>query len=81
MALTFFCIYQGFVLFRATTFAMAAAMMHQLCGCRPPGPVVSHPYGYGLFWAIVVASPCSPRRLRPWWERVSLRVPRPGTGL
>jgi alginate O-acetyltransferase complex protein AlgI len=75
MALTFFCVYQGFVLFRAVTFTDAAAMWHRLW-VPVHGPAVVHPAGYGFFWTIVagfvlahVAGVCR------WWERLSARLP------
>jgi alginate O-acetyltransferase complex protein AlgI len=77
MALTFFCVYQGFVLFRAQTFATAAAMMRRMW-VPTPGPVVVHPYGYGLFWLIVAGFVlCHVAACRQWWDRLSLRVPAP----
>jgi alginate O-acetyltransferase complex protein AlgI len=77
MALTFFCVYQGFVLFRATTFAAAADMLNRLW--RPAdGPAISHPYGYGLFWALVAGFFfCHVAGCRRWWDRLSLRLPTP----
>ncbi len=79
-ALTFFCIYQGFVLFRSPTFATASAMYHRLW-VSAAGPSVGHPFGIGFFWAIVagfvlfhVAGCCH------WWEKVSLRLPSPILG-
>jgi alginate O-acetyltransferase complex protein AlgI len=80
MALTFFCVYQGFVLFRAQTFAATQAMYHRLW-VPVSGGGVEHPYGYGLFWCILagfvlahVAGCCR------WWERLSLRLPTPILG-
>lgn len=80
MALTFFCVYQGFVLFRAQTFAVTQAMYHRLW-VPVSGVGVAHPYGYGLFWCIIggfvlghVAGYCR------WWERLSLRLPTPILG-
>ena len=80
MALTFFCVYQGFVLFRAPSFDKAAAMLHRLW-VPAAGPVVPHPYGYWYFWAVVAGfvlfhvAAC-----RHWWERVNLRLPVPVLG-
>jgi hypothetical protein len=80
MALTFFFVYQGFVLFRAETFVHARAMYYRLW-VPADGPVVVHPYGYGLFWILVggfvlghVAA------CRRWWDRLSLRLPSPALG-
>jgi alginate O-acetyltransferase complex protein AlgI len=80
MALTFFFVYQGFVLFRAETFVHARLMYHRLW-VPADGPGVTHPYGYGLFWIIVggfvlghVAA------CRRWWDRLSLRLPTPALG-
>ena len=77
MALTFFCGYQAFVLFRAPNFATAAEMFHQMW-CPTAGPAIDHPYGYVLFWIIVAGfvlfhvAGCG-----RWWERLSLRLPVP----
>jgi alginate O-acetyltransferase complex protein AlgI len=77
MAVTFFCIYQGFVLFRATTFATATAMLHRLW-VPAAGPGVNHPYGPGFFWAIAAGFVlCHVAASRRWWERMSLRLPAP----
>jgi alginate O-acetyltransferase complex protein AlgI len=77
MALTFFCIYQGFVLFRAATFATTTAMYQRLW-VPVDGRAIDHPYGYGFFWSIVagfiffhVAA------VGRFWERVSVRLPTP----
>src|SRR5205814_1459281 len=77
LALTFFCVYQGFVLFRAPAFATATAMLHRLW-VPAAGAGIVHPIGYGFFWSIVagvvlchVAAGCR------WWEKVSLRLPAP----
>jgi alginate O-acetyltransferase complex protein AlgI len=81
MALTFFCVYQGFVLFRAQTFGLARAMFVRLWS-PADGPGVAHPYGYGLFWllvaGVVLAHVAACRR---WWDRLSLRLPTPVLGL
>jgi alginate O-acetyltransferase complex protein AlgI len=81
MALTFFCVYQGFVLFRAQTFATASAMFGRLW-VPTAGPGIDHPYGLVFFWAIVagfvlfhVAAHCR------WWEKLNLRLPAPAVGL
>jgi alginate O-acetyltransferase complex protein AlgI len=80
MALTFFCVYQGFVLFRAPTFAIARAMFHRLW-LPVEGLGVQHPYGYGLFWYIVVGFVlCHVAACRRWWDRISLRLPTPILG-
>jgi alginate O-acetyltransferase complex protein AlgI len=77
MALTFFCVYQGFVLFRAPTFATAQAMFHRLW-VPAAGPAIHHSYGHGFFWAILAGvvlfhvAGC-----RRWWESISLRLPAP----
>jgi hypothetical protein len=77
MALTFFCVYQGFVLFRAVTFADTTAMYSRLW-VPTSGPAIGHPYGYGLLWCIVsgffLAHVAGYWR---WWERISLRLPTP----
>jgi alginate O-acetyltransferase complex protein AlgI len=80
MALTFFCVYQGFVLFRAPTFATATAMLHRLW-VPAAGARVLHPYGYTLF-AILVAGCVLAHvaAVRRWWERLSLRLPAPALG-
>ncbi len=75
--LTFFCVYQGFVLFRAVTFPDATAMLHRLW-VWGKGPLVVHPYGYGFFWTIVagffLAHVAGYYR---WWDRLSVRLPAP----
>jgi alginate O-acetyltransferase complex protein AlgI len=77
MALTFFCIYQGFVLFRSPTFAIATTMWHQLW-VPTPGPGIVHPYGYLVFWCIVIGfflfHVAAYGRL---WEKINLRLPTP----
>jgi alginate O-acetyltransferase complex protein AlgI len=77
VALTFFCVFQGFVLFRAQSFGEAAEMLGRLW-CFTGGACVVHPYGHVLFWALVVgcflahvAGCCH------WWERLSVRLPAP----
>jgi alginate O-acetyltransferase complex protein AlgI len=80
MALTFFCIYQGFVLFRAPTFATATALLHRLW-VPAPGMEVAHPFGYGLLWAIVAGFVLAyVAAWGRWWERLSLRLPAPLVG-
>jgi alginate O-acetyltransferase complex protein AlgI len=80
MALTFFCVYQGFVLFRCTTFASARAMLHRLY-VHAEGPSVAHPYGHSLFWMIVAGFVlCHVAACGRWWEKVSLRLPAPVVG-
>jgi alginate O-acetyltransferase complex protein AlgI len=80
MALTFFCVYQGFILFRATTFATAAAMFQRLW-LPVEGPDVNHPLGYGVFWVIVVGFVLAHvAACRQWWDRLSLRLPTPILG-
>ncbi len=80
MALTFFFVYQGFVLFRAQTFGLARAMYHRLW-VPADGLGVVHPYGYGLFWLIVGGFVlCHVAAVRRWWDRFSLRVPAPVLG-
>ena len=77
MALTFSCIFLGFILFRAPTFATAAAMWHRLWFAAE-GPGVPHPYGYSLFWVILAGFVfCHVAAGRQWWERLSLRLPAP----
>jgi alginate O-acetyltransferase complex protein AlgI len=77
MALTFFCIYQGFVLFRATTFGTAATMMHRLW-VPADGPGIMHPFGYGFFWAIVTGFVLfHVAAVGRWWEKLSVRLPSP----
>jgi hypothetical protein len=77
MAVTFFCIYQAFVLFRATTFVTATAMLHRLW-VPAAGPAVEHPYGHGFFWSIVAGFVlCHVAASRRWWEKMSLRLPAP----
>jgi alginate O-acetyltransferase complex protein AlgI len=77
LALTFFCGYQAFVLFRAPTFATATEMLHQMW-CPMAGPAIAHHYGYVLFWVIVAGfvlfHVAAYGRL---WERLSLRLPVP----
>ena len=80
MALTFFCVYQGFVLFRAATFAAAADMFGRLWS-PAAGLAIWHPYGYPLFWGIVAGFVlCHVAGCRRWWERLSLRLPAPAVG-
>jgi alginate O-acetyltransferase complex protein AlgI len=80
MALTFFCVYQGFVLFRAPTFAAARAMLHRLW-VPAAGPGAEGIFGYGYFWAVLAGvvlfhvAGC-----RRWWERASLRLPAAALG-
>jgi alginate O-acetyltransferase complex protein AlgI len=77
MAVTFFCIYQGFVLFRATTFGAATAMLHRLW-VPAAGAGIIHPYGYGLFWTIVAGFVLfHVAAVGRWWEKLSLRLPSP----
>jgi alginate O-acetyltransferase complex protein AlgI len=77
MALTFFCSYGAFVLFRAPTFATTTAMYHRLV-VPFDGPPIAHPYGYGLFWTIVVGFILfHVAAVGKWWEKFSLRVPTP----
>jgi alginate O-acetyltransferase complex protein AlgI len=79
-ALTFFFIYQGFVLFRAQSFDLAAAMLRQMW-LPTAGPVVQHGYGYGLFWLIVVGFVLFHVAARwRWWERLSVRLSAPALG-
>jgi alginate O-acetyltransferase complex protein AlgI len=80
MALTLFCIYQGFVLFRAPSFGTTIAMYERLW-VPTAGPVVSHTYGCTFFWLLIggfvlghVAGRCR------WWDKVSLRLPAPAVG-
>ncbi len=81
MALTFFCVYQGFVLFRAQTWAQATDMLHRLW-VPAAGRVVQHPYGYWYFAAVVAGFVlCHVAACRRWWERVNLRLPMPVLGV
>src|SRR5262245_9014245 len=77
MALAFFGVFPGFVLFRAQSFGAWAEMRRQLW-CFSGGAGVVHPSGHALFWALVagcflahVAGCCR------WWERLSVRLPAP----
>ena len=80
MALTFFCVYQAFVLFRAQTFALTKAMYQRLW-VPIDGIGVGHPYGYNLFWCLVGGFVlCHVAACRHWWERLSLRLPTPILG-
>jgi alginate O-acetyltransferase complex protein AlgI len=80
MALTFFCVYQGFVLFRAQTFTITQAMYQRLWVPVDGGGVL-HPYGYSLFWCIVGGFVLAHvAACRNWWERLSLRMPTPILG-
>jgi alginate O-acetyltransferase complex protein AlgI len=80
MALTFFCVFQGFVLFRAQTFALTQAMYHRLW-VPVGGKAIEHPYGYNLLWCIVGGFVlCHVAGCRHWWERLSLRMPTPILG-
>jgi alginate O-acetyltransferase complex protein AlgI len=77
MALTFFCIYQGFVLFRAPTFDVTTAMLHRLW-VPVAGPRIEHPFGYTFFWMIVAGFVLfHVAAVGRWWERVSWRLPTP----
>ncbi|MGH7172599.1 MAG: MBOAT family O-acyltransferase [Gemmataceae bacterium] len=81
MALTFFCIFQAFVLFRAQTFALTQAMYHRLW-VPAAGKAIEHPGGYSLLWCLVGAFVlCHVAACRHWWERFSLRLPMPILGL
>jgi alginate O-acetyltransferase complex protein AlgI len=76
-ALTLFCIYQGFVLFRAATFADATAMLRQMW-LPVGGPGVWHVYGYGMLWCVVAGFVLfHVAGFFRWWERLSLRLPAP----
>jgi alginate O-acetyltransferase complex protein AlgI len=77
MALTFFCIYQGFVLFRAPTFATARTMYH--CLWTPAaGMDIVHPLGYQFFWVLVAGVILFHIfGYYKLWERFSLRLPVP----
>ena len=80
--LTLFCIYEGFVLFRAQTFALSKAMYYRMW-VPVQGPDVQHPYGYGygLFWCIIGGFVLAHvAGFRHWWERLSLRLPIPVIG-
>ncbi len=80
MALTLFCVYQGFVLFRAQTFEITQAMYERLW-VPVGGNGIDHPYGYGLFWCIVAGFAFAHvAACRQWWERFSLRMPTPILG-
>ncbi len=73
--LTFFCVYQGFVLFRAPTFEVARAMLHRMW-VPVHGPAVVHPSGYGFFACIVAGFVLAHvAGYRRWWERLSERLP------
>jgi alginate O-acetyltransferase complex protein AlgI len=79
-ALTFFCIYQAFVLFRAETFALTQATYHRLW-VPVDGPAVEHPYGYVLFWGIMAVFVLAHvAGCRQWWVRISVRMPMPVLG-
>jgi alginate O-acetyltransferase complex protein AlgI len=76
-ALTFFCVYQGFVFFRAQTFPKAQEMFERLW-VRTRGPMVLHPYGYGFFWTIVAGFALAHfAGYYRWWDRLSVRLPAP----
>ncbi len=80
MAVTFFCICQGFVLFRAQGFTLAQVMFHRLW-VPAEGKAIYHPYGYNLFWLIVGGFVLAHvAACRQWWERLSLRLPTPILG-
>jgi alginate O-acetyltransferase complex protein AlgI len=80
MALTFFCVYQGFVFFRAETLGGAMTMFQRLW-VPTTGDFIHHPFGIGFFWCIVSGvfavhvAACN-----RWWERMSLRLPAPMLG-
>jgi alginate O-acetyltransferase complex protein AlgI len=77
MGLTFFCVYQGFVLFRAVTFRQATTMFHRLW-VPVHGPIIQHPSGYGFFWVIVAGFFLGHViGYRGWWEKHSGRLPAP----
>ena len=79
-ALTLFCIYQCFVLFRAQSFALSQAMYYRLW-VPTTGKPIQHPYGYTLFWAIIAGFVLAHvAGCRQWWERISLRLPIPLLG-
>jgi alginate O-acetyltransferase complex protein AlgI len=76
-ALTLFCIYQGFVMFRAVTFTTTAAMYQRLW-VPAAGFDIPHPYGYGLLWCIVIGFILFHiAGMGRWWERLSVRLPTP----
>jgi alginate O-acetyltransferase complex protein AlgI len=75
MALTFFCVYQGFVLFRAQTFSIAKAMVHRMW-VPVSGPAIDHPSGYPFFWTIVAGFVLAHvAGCNRWWEKLSVRLP------
>ena len=77
MALTFFCNYQAFILFRAPNFETARAMFLRMWSFTP-GPATIHPLGYVLFWAIITGFVLFHiAAWGRWWERLSLRLPVP----
>ncbi len=77
MALTFFCVYQGLILFRATTFTTATAMFGRLW-LPVKGPAVFHLLGYPFLWVLVGGVALFHLAgHRGWWEKISLRLPTP----
>jgi alginate O-acetyltransferase complex protein AlgI len=75
MALTLFCIYQGFVLFRAPTWDITTAMYHRLWVPAAGGELV-HAYGYGFFWTIMAGFVLfHVAAVGRWWEKFSLHAP------
>jgi alginate O-acetyltransferase complex protein AlgI len=75
IALTLFCLYQGFVLFKAPTFGATLAMYERLW-VPVAGPDIIHPYGYGFFWSIigffVLGHVAGHYRL---WEKINVQMP------
>ncbi len=75
MAVTFFCIYQGFVLFRAPSFATTTAMYHRLW-LPASGADIVHPYGYTFFWSILAGFVLFHiAAVGRGWEKISVRAP------
>jgi alginate O-acetyltransferase complex protein AlgI len=78
--LTFFCVCQGFVLFRAIGLGTATTMLGRLW-LPAAGLSNWHPFGMSFFWCLIagaavfhVAGYCG------WWTRLRTRVPAPVLG-
>jgi alginate O-acetyltransferase complex protein AlgI len=79
-ALTFFCVLQGFVLFRAVEFGTAMTMLSQLW-TPAAGEGVYHPFGTRfLAWVLVGSVLFHVAGYRGWWTWARTRLPAPLLG-
>jgi alginate O-acetyltransferase complex protein AlgI len=79
-ALTFFCVFQGFVFFRAQGFDMAKAMFARMW-VPSDGPGVPHPFGPAFFWWVIAGAVLfNVIGYYRWWEWLRQRLPAPVLG-